>query len=167
MSEYYLGIVGLGVMGANLARNFVSHGFSVAGYDLDPAKRLAFERHAGEGDLASFEDVHSFLDALEKPRRIILLVPSSVVDEAIDSLRPYISQGDLLIDLGNSFFVDTERRAVELDEAGYLFIGSGVSGGEKGALRGPAIMPGGQPEAYALVQPAFEAIAAKSTATRA
>ncbi|NLF79382.1 MAG: NADP-dependent phosphogluconate dehydrogenase [Chloroflexi bacterium] len=161
MSEYYLGIVGLGVMGANLARNFVSHGFSVAGYDLDPAKRLAFERHAGEGDLASFEDVHSFLDALEKPRRIILLVPSSVVDEAIDSLRPYISQGDLLIDLGNSFFVDTERRAVELDEAGYLFIGSGVSGGEKGALRGPAIMPGGQPEAYALVQPAFEAIAAK------
>lgn len=161
MTDYHIGMVGLGVMGGNLARNFVSHGFSVAGYDLDEAKRLAFDRHADEGTLASFAGVESFLAALEKPRRIILLVPDKVVDNAIESLLPYLDKGDLLIDLGNSFFVETERRSVDLEKAGFLFIGSGVSGGEKGALRGPAIMPGGQREAYKLVAPAFEAIAAK------
>ncbi|HML21079.1 MAG TPA: NADP-dependent phosphogluconate dehydrogenase [Aggregatilinea sp.] len=161
MGEYAIGMVGLGVMGANLARNFVSKGFSVAGYDLAAEKREAFDRYASEGDLKSFADVQDFLGALEQPRRIILLVPSSVVDEAIGSLKPMLNEGDLLIDLGNSFFGDTERRAVALEDAGYYFIGSGVSGGEKGALRGPSIMPGGHREAYALIAPAFEAIAAK------
>ncbi len=161
MAGYQFGMVGLGVMGANLARNLASHGFSVAGYDLAPEKRAAFEAAHSAGALAAFGDVPTFVGALERPRRIILLVPAGVVDEAIGSLKPYLDAGDLLIDLGNSFFGDTERRAVELEREGFLFIGSGVSGGEKGALRGPAIMPGGQPEAYRLIEPAFQAIAAK------
>ena len=162
MTDYFIGMVGLGVMGSNLARNLASHGFSVAGYDLDADKRRAFDDHAAEGlPLKSFPDITGFLSALERPRRIILLVPSSVVDNAIASLQPHLNEGDLLIDLGNSFFVDTERRSNELEQAGLLFVGSGVSGGEKGALRGPSIMPGGQPEAYRLIQSAFEAIAAK------
>lgn len=161
MSTYSIGIVGLGVMGANLARNFVSHGFSVAGYDLEAAKRTAFDQHASEGPLASFSDINSFLEALDKPRRIILLVPDKAVDSAIASIKPYLSAGDLLLDLGNSFFLETERRSIALEKEGLLFIGSGISGGEKGALRGPAIMPGGQRDAYALVEPAFRAVAAK------
>ncbi len=160
MAKYYMGMVGLGVMGGNLARNFASNRFTVAGYDLDADKRAAFDQHTGEG-VKSFPDIESFIGALEKPRRIVLLVPSSVVDEAIEPLKPHLDQGDLLIDLGNSFFGETERRSVELEQEGFLFIGSGVSGGEKGALRGPSIMPGGQPEAYALIEDAFEAVAAK------
>jgi 6-phosphogluconate dehydrogenase len=161
MPEYSVGMIGLGVMGGNLARNLASKGFSVAGYDLDESKRQEFTSHADEGTLASFPDTASFLNSLEKPRRIILLVPSSVVESAIDSLKPHLDRGDLLIDLGNSFFSDTERINAELEQDGLLFIGSGVSGGEKGALRGPSIMPGGQPEAYELIRPAFEAIAAR------
>lgn len=160
-TRYYIGMVGLGVMGGSLARNLARHGYSVAGYDLDEAKRQAFAAHASEGPIASFADVTSFLDALQTPRRVILLVPANAVDSAIDSLKPHLSQGDLLIDLGNSFFMDTERRSKSLEEAGLLFIGSGVSGGEKGALRGPSIMPGGQKDAYELVRPALEAIAAR------
>jgi 6-phosphogluconate dehydrogenase len=160
MSTYHMGMVGLGVMGGNLARNLASHGFTVAGYDLDADKRAAFDTHAGEG-VKSFPDVESFLAALDVPRRIILLVPSNVVDRAIEPLKPHMDQGDLLIDLGNSFFGDTEARSERLAKEGFLFIGSGVSGGEKGALRGPSIMPGGQPEAYALIKEAFEAISAK------
>jgi len=161
VTTYHIGMVGLGVMGANLARNFVSHGFSVAGYDLDAAKRAAFDQHASEGPLASFADVNHFLDALDKPRRIILLVPDKAVDSAIASLKPALAAGDLLLDLGNSFFLETERRSIALEKEGLLFIGSGISGGEEGALRGPAIMPGGQRDAYTLVEPAFRAVAAK------
>jgi 6-phosphogluconate dehydrogenase len=161
MSGYFIGMIGLGVMGASLARNLARNGYSVAGYDLDADKREAFGRYSAEGDIATFDSAQALLDALEKPRRVILLVPSNAVDAAIDSLKPYLDSGDLLIDLGNSFFGDTERRAIELEREGFLFIGSGVSGGEKGALRGPSIMPGGQRSAYELVAPALEAIAAK------
>ncbi|NPV66882.1 MAG: NADP-dependent phosphogluconate dehydrogenase [Anaerolineae bacterium] len=161
MTEYAIGMIGLGVMGANLARNLARHGFSVAGYDLDPARREAFDMHRSEGQIASFADTSGLLNALARPRRIILLVPSSAVDSAIASLRPGLDRGDLLIDLGNSFFGDTERRSAELAAQGLLFMGSGISGGEKGALHGPSIMPGGTPEAYALIAPAFEAIAAR------
>ncbi len=161
MTEYAIGMIGLGVMGANLARNLARHGFSVAGYDLDPARREAFDAHRSEGQIASFTDTETLLKALARPRRIILLVPSGAVDSAIASLRPGLDRGDLLIDLGNSFFGDTERRSAELAAQGLLFMGSGISGGEKGALHGPSIMPGGTPEAYALIAPAFEAIAAR------
>ncbi len=161
MDEYFVGMIGLGVMGGSLARNLARNGYSVAGYDLDAEKRAAFAAHASEGPIASFDSVSALLDALERPRRVIMLVPSSAVDSAIAELKPYLDRGDLLIDLGNSFFADTERRAVALEAEGLLFIGSGVSGGEKGALRGPSIMPGGQRSAYELVAPALEAIAAK------
>ncbi len=161
MTTYHIGMVGLGVMGGNLARNLASHGFSVAGYDLAEDKRRAFEQHAGEGQIVAFADVPGFAAALEKPRRVILLVPSGAVDNAINSLKPHLDKGDLLIDLGNSFFGDTERRSAELEKEGFLLVGSGVSGGEKGALRGPSIMPGGQREAYELIRPSFEAIAAR------
>ncbi len=161
MAAYHLGMVGLGVMGANLARNLAGHGFSVAGYARSADTRAAFDRLAAPELLHSFADIPSFVAALEKPRRILLLVPASAVDSVITSLRPHLQQGDLLVDLGNSFFRDTERRSADLEQEGILFIGSGVSGGEKGALRGPSIMPGGQREAYQLVAPMFEAIAAR------
>ncbi len=161
MTHYFVGMVGLGVMGGSLARNLARNGYSVAGYDLDATKRQAFAAHASEGPIAAFDAIPAFLAALEKPRRVILLVPANAVDKAIADLKPLLDPGDLLIDLGNSFFMDTERRAVALEKDGLLFIGSGVSGGEKGALRGPAIMPGGQRSAYELVAPALEAIAAK------
>jgi 6-phosphogluconate dehydrogenase len=161
MAAYHLGMVGLGVMGANLARNLAGHGFSVAGYARSAATRAAFDELAPPELLRSFADIPSFVGALEKPRRILLLVPASAVDDVIASLRPYLERGDLLVDLGNSFFRDTERRATALEQEGILFIGSGVSGGEKGALRGPSIMPGGQREAYQLIAPMFEAVAAR------
>lgn len=161
MTEYAIGMIGLGVMGGNLARNLARHGFSVAGYDLDPARRKAFDAYRSEGQIASFADTATLLNVLARPRRIILLVPSGAVDSAIASLRPGLDRGDLLIDLGNSFFGDTERRSEELAAQGLLFMGSGISGGEKGALHGPSIMPGGTLEAYTLIAPAFEAIAAR------
>ena len=162
MAGFQIGMMGLGVMGANLARNLASHGFTVAGYDLAPEKRSAFAAADAAGALVAMDDIPTFLAALEQPRKIILLVPSGVVDTAIESLKPHLSKGDLLIDLGNSFFLDTERRARLMEEEGlYYFFGAGVSGGEKGALRGPAIMPGGDIEAYKLIAPAFQAIAAK------
>ncbi|MCZ7540866.1 MAG: NADP-dependent phosphogluconate dehydrogenase [Anaerolineae bacterium] len=161
MSGYQFGIVGLGVMGANLARNLAAHGYRVAGYDLDAGQRAAFDSQASDGTLKSFAGVADFLAALEAPRRVILLVPSGAVEGAIAALTPHLARGDLLSDLGNSFFLDTERRSAELERAGFLFLGSGVSGGAQGALHGPSLMPGGQPEAYALVREAFESIAAQ------
>lgn len=161
MGDFQFGMVGLGVMGANLARNLAAHGYRVAGYDLDAGQRAAFGRGAADDALQSFAEVASFLAALEAPRRVILLVPSSAVDSAVAALTPHLARGDLLLDLGNSFFLDTERRSAGLERAGFLFLGSGVSGGEQGALHGPSLMPGGQREAYALVQEAFEAIAAQ------
>ncbi len=161
MGGYQFGMVGLGVMGANLAHNLAAHGYHVAGYDLDAQQRAAFDRGVPGGALKSFAEVANFLAALDVPRRVILLVPSRAVDSAIAALTPHLARGDLLIDLGNSFFADTERRSADLERAGFLFLGSGVSGGAKGALRGPSLMPGGQPEAYALVREAFESIAAQ------
>ncbi|MBN1967016.1 MAG: NADP-dependent phosphogluconate dehydrogenase [Anaerolineae bacterium] len=161
MSTYAFGMVGLGVMGISLARNLARNGFRVAGYDPSDAAREHYDSHATTDELKSFADINALVDALEKPRRVILLVPANVVDSAIASLKPVLEPGDLLVDLGNSFFKDTERRSVDLEEAGLLFVGSGVSGGEKGALLGPSIMPGGQREAYALIEPAFAAVAAK------
>ncbi len=161
MAAYHLGMVGLGVMGANLARNLAEHGFSVAGYARSADTRAAFDRLAAPELLRSFADIPSFVGALDRPRRILLLVPANAVDAVIASLRPHLQPGDLLVDLGNSFFRDTERRSADLEQDGLLFIGSGVSGGEKGALRGPSIMPGGQREAYQLIAPVFEAIAAR------
>jgi 6-phosphogluconate dehydrogenase len=134
----------------------------VAGYDLDPAKVGAFRANHPGKNLVACDTLQAFVDALEKPRRIMMMVPAGKpVDAVIAALKPALERGDLLIDGGNTHFTDTERRAADLEAAGIVYIGTGVSGGEYGALWGPSIMPGGQPEAWALVKPIFEAIAAR------
>jgi 6-phosphogluconate dehydrogenase len=151
-----MGVVGLGVMGANLARNIESKGFPVAGFDLDVSKRKAFP-------LASAETPEQLMKMLDRPRRVLVMVPAGApVDSVIDHLRPHLERGDMLMDGGNSFFRDTDRRADELAKAGIHFLGVGVSGGEEGALLGPAIMPGGSRDAWEAVAPILRAIAAKA-----
>jgi 6-phosphogluconate dehydrogenase len=162
MNKANFGIMGLGVMGRMLALNMERNGFHVAGYDLDVEKVRAFGADSAGKNLVPCETLDRFLSTLELPRRILMMVPAGKpVDAAIASLKPVLAKGDLLIDGGNTHFLDTERRSQELEAAGIIYIGTGVSGGEQGALLGPAIMPGGQPEAWDLVRPIFEAISAK------
>jgi 6-phosphogluconate dehydrogenase len=162
--KYAMGVVGLGVMGANLARNAESKGFPVAGYDLDPKKAAAFVAAAGEGaKVTTVDSPQALMAALEKPRRILTMVPAGKpVDSVIAMLKPHLEAGDILIDGGNSHFSDTDRRSDELASAGFHFVGAGVSGGEEGALRGPAIMPGGSDEAWQALAPILTAMAAKA-----
>ena len=160
------GFVGLGVMGSMLALNLQRNGYRVAGYDLDPEKVQSFGNNPNQPPslppLIPCSTVEEFLAVLERPRRIMLMVPAGKpVDSAINSLKSGLEAGDLLIDGGNTYFMDTERRSTELEASGIIYIGTGVSGGEQGALWGPAIMPGGQPQAWELVKPIFESIAAK------
>jgi 6-phosphogluconate dehydrogenase len=163
MKSANLGVMGLGVMGRMLALNMERNGFRVAGIDVDPAKSRAFADDAQGRNLLACETMEAFIAALDRPRRILMMVPAGqAVDAAIASLTPVLAPGDLLIDGGNTFFLDTERRSRELENVGIIYIGTGVSGGEQGALWGPAMMPGGQPEAWDLVKPLFEAIAAKA-----
>jgi len=161
---YKIGIVGLGVMGHNLALNMERNGFPVAGYDLDAIKTKAFLDGPGAGkQIVGVDSPAALMAALEKPRRILLMVPAGApVDSAIAHLKPHMEPGDILMDGGNSFFLDTERRNTALGAEGFNFMGTGVSGGEEGALWGPAIMPGGQREAWDATAPIFRAIAAKA-----
>jgi 6-phosphogluconate dehydrogenase len=161
---YSMGVVGLGVMGANLALNIERNGFSVAGYDLDAEKTQAFLRGpARQKNIVGVDSPDALMRALEKPRRILIMVPAGApVDSAIAHLKPHLEAGDILMDGGNSFFLDTERRNQELETLGFRFIGTGVSGGEEGALWGPSIMPGGQREAWEAVAPILRAMAAKA-----
>ncbi|HEX9596764.1 MAG TPA: NAD(P)-binding domain-containing protein, partial [Anaerolineales bacterium] len=162
--KYKIGVVGLGVMGHNLALNMERNGFPVAGYDLDLAKTKAFlEGDAAGKSIIGVDSPAALMDALEKPRRVLMMVPAGgAVDSAIAHLKPHMEAGDILIDGGNSFFMDTERRNKELEAEGYYFIGLGVSGGEEGALWGPSMMPGGQREAWEALEPIFNAMAAKA-----
>jgi 6-phosphogluconate dehydrogenase len=162
--KYKIGIVGLGVMGHNLALNVERNGFPVAGYDLDAAKTKSFLEGPGAGkQIIGVDSPAALMEVLEKPRRILMMVPAGApVDSAISHLKPHLEAGDILMDGGNSFFQDTERRNKELEAEGFNYIGTGVSGGEEGALWGPAIMPGGQKEAWEATAPIFRAIAAKA-----
>jgi len=162
--KYKIGVVGLGVMGHNLALNMERNGFPVAGYDLDAAKTKAFlEGPAAGKNIIGVASPSALMQVLEKPRRILLMVPAgAAVDSAITHLKPYLEPGDILMDGGNSFFLDTERRNKALEAEAFNYIGTGVSGGEEGALWGPAIMPGGQKEAWEATAPIFRAIAAKA-----
>jgi len=162
--KYKIGIVGLGVMGHNLALNMERNGFPVAGYDLDAAKTKSFlEGPAAGKNITGVDSPAALMEVLEKPRRILLMVPAGApVDSAIAQLKTHLEAGDILMDGGNSFFQDTERRNKALEAEGFNFIGTGVSGGEEGALWGPAIMPGGQKEAWEATAPIFRAIAAKA-----
>ena len=159
-----IGVVGLGVMGANLALNMERNGFAIAGYDLSPAKTKAFIEGPAAGKRAvGVDSPEALMAALERPRRVLMMVPAGKpVDDAIAHLKPALQPGDILIDGGNSWFLDTERRSRALEAEGFNYIGTGVSGGEEGALWGPAIMPGGQREAYDAVAPIFKAISAKA-----
>jgi 6-phosphogluconate dehydrogenase len=161
---YKIGVVGLGVMGANLARNIASKGFPVAGYDLDAAKTKAFTAGQSSGSgIGSADAPDRLMAVLERPRRVLMMVPAGApVDSVIAHLRPHLEREDILIDGGNSFFRDTDRRADDLASAGFRFVGMGVSGGEEGALRGPSMMPGGPREAWDALAPILRAMAAKA-----
>ena len=162
--KYAMGVVGLGVMGSNLARNIESRGFPVVGYDLDAAKAQAFVNGPAKGKaVAAADSPVNLMVMLERPRRILVMVPAGKpVDSVIAHLKPHLEAGDILIDGGNSLFVDTDRRSDELASGGFHFVGAGVSGGEEGALHGPAIMPGGPRAAWDALSPVLRAIAAKA-----
>jgi 6-phosphogluconate dehydrogenase len=161
---YKMGVVGLGVMGASLARNIESKGFPVAGYDLDSKKTTAFIEGPAKGKvIVGVDRPERLMEALERPRRVLMMVPAGApVDSVIAHLKPHLEEGDILIDGGNSHFHDTDRRSDELAAGGFRFVGAGVSGGEEGALLGPAIMPGGPKEAWEALAPILRAIAAKA-----
>jgi 6-phosphogluconate dehydrogenase len=157
-----IGMVGLGVMGQNLALNIERNGYAVAIWDRDPAVRERFVANTKGKRIIDANSPEELVRALEKPRKIILLVKAGdPVDWTINLLKPFLDKGDIIIDGGNSHFKDTERRELQLRTEGYFMIGSGTSGGEKGALLGPSLMPGGDRGAYEKIQPIWEAIAAK------
>jgi 6-phosphogluconate dehydrogenase len=157
------GMIGLGVMGRNLLLNMADHGFSVIGFDKDETKNSALESSATPGTtVKGVSELAQMIQLLQRPRKVMMLVPAGQpVDDVIASLLPLLEKGDVIIDGGNSHYTDTLRRVKYLREKDIHFMGIGVSGGEKGARTGPSIMPGGDKEAYAHVQPMLEAIAAK------
>lgn len=162
MSKQQIGVVGLAVMGKNLALNIESRGFSVAVYNRSPGKTKEILEENPEKKLKGAYTIEEFVQSLETPRRILIMVKAGKpTDDTINQLVPFLDPGDILIDGGNAFFPDTQRRNKELEAKGLRFIGTGVSGGEEGALKGPAIMPGGQRDAYELVEPILTAISAK------
>ena len=159
---YDFGMIGLGVMGRNFLLNVADHGFSALGLDKDDEKAKLLEQEGEGRTIKGATETHEFVALLKTPRVIMLLVPAGkVVDIVIEDLLPHLEEGDLIIDGGNSFFEDTNRREKYLNEKGPRFLGVGVSGGSKGARFGPSIMPGGDATAYELVRPMFEAVAAK------
>ena len=162
-NAYDFGLVGLGVMGRNFILNVADNNYKAFGYDLDPEKVSALIDEGGDvGRVNASGDISTFVNALSLPRKIMLLVPAGkIVDNVIESLLPYLSANDIIIDGGNSFFTDTDRREAYLKSKGINFFGAGVSGGAEGARNGPSIMPGGSRKAYKEVQPIFEAVAAK------
>jgi 6-phosphogluconate dehydrogenase len=162
MAGARFGVMGLAVMGANLARNIASRGVPVAVYNRTAARTDAFmAEHAGEGSFTPAHSVREFVAAIDRPRAILVMVKAgSPVDEAIAEISPHLEEGDILIDGGNSFFEDTRRRCKELEDRGFRYLGTGVSGGEEGALKGPSIMPGGTAEAYHQVEQVLTSIAA-------
>ncbi len=162
-NTYDFGLVGLGVMGRNFILNVADNGFTAYGNDLDEEKVNALIEEGGDTNkVNATTDAKAFVNGLSAPRKIMLLVPAGkIVDAVIDNLLPLLDEGDIIIDGGNSFYTDTDRREAKLKEKGINFFGAGVSGGAKGARLGPSIMPGGSREAYQHVKPIFEAVAAK------
>ncbi|WP_262152444.1 NADP-dependent phosphogluconate dehydrogenase [Chryseobacterium foetidum] len=163
MEKYNYGVIGLGVMGRNLLYNIADHGFSVAGFDLDEEKVIELRNGVAEGTkVIGSVSLEEFVIGLDIPRKIILMVPAGKpVDAVLESITPFLSPKDVVIDAGNSYFKDTERRIDDLASKNLHFMGMGVSGGEQGARRGPSIMPGGDLEAFNLVKPMLEKISAK------
>jgi 6-phosphogluconate dehydrogenase len=164
MQQADIGLIGLAVMGENLVLNMESHGFTVAVYNRTTSKVEDFINGSGAGkSIVGTHSVEELCGSLKRPRRVMIMVKAgAAVDLVIESLLPFLEPGDIVIDGGNSQFQDSIRRTRELEEKGLLFIGTGVSGGEEGALKGPSIMPGGNPDAWPHVKPIFQAIAAKT-----
>ncbi len=159
--DYEIGIVGLGVMGRNLALNIADKGYPVAGYDKDRAMITALGQEGKGRPVVGAVDLGKMTALLRPPRAVMVLVPSGVVDAVLEELMPHLRPGDVVMDGGNSHFRDTDRRGKSLAGAGILFMGVGISGGEKGARTGPSIMPGGPKEGYDRVSRLLEAIAAR------
>ncbi len=158
-------VIGLGVMGSSLARNFASRGLSVGGFDLDVEGARAMAAKHPEAKLDIAASAEELVARLERPRRIVLLVNAGrAVDAVLDSLDPLLEEDDIVVDGGNSLFRDTDRRDARAQERPWRFVGMGVSGGAEGALLGPAMMPGGDAEAWARLKPVLESIAARSHA---
>ncbi|MEO0448590.1 MAG: NAD(P)-binding domain-containing protein, partial [Verrucomicrobiota bacterium] len=164
------GLIGLAVMGQNLVLNVESRGFQVSVYNRTTSVTEEFIAQNPDKKLIGSSSLEEFVQSIERPRKVMMLVKSKAgldindrdaVDAVIESLIPLLEEGDLIIDGGNTYFIHTERRSKMLAEKGLLYIGTGVSGGEEGARKGPSIMPGGPMESWALVQPIFEAITAK------
>jgi 6-phosphogluconate dehydrogenase len=163
MEKADIGLVGLAVMGQNLVLNMERNGYCVAVYNRTTETMQKFIDAHPRRDLIGCKTLEELVNALEPPRKIMLMVKAgSPVDAVIEQIKPLLEPGDLLIDGGNSYFKDTERRSSDLEADGFRYIGTGVSGGEEGALWGPSIMPGGQRAAWEMVQPVLEAIAAKA-----
>ncbi|MFJ6755991.1 MULTISPECIES: NADP-dependent phosphogluconate dehydrogenase [unclassified Streptomyces] len=163
-STAQIGVTGLAVMGSNLARNFARNGFTVAVHNRTAAKTTALVEEFGhEGSFVAAESAKEFVDALERPRRIVIMVKAGdPTDAVIREFAPLLEEGDVIIDGGNAHFEDTRRRERELREQGIHFVGVGISGGEEGALLGPSIMPGGSEESWASLGPLLEKISAKA-----
>ena len=162
MAEYAMGMVGLGVMGKNLSWNMEEKGFSVAAHDAWPEPVDKFVAESAGKNVAGFKDIGEFVRSLRRPRRIILLIKAgAVTDKGIAGLLPHLEPGDIVVDAGNEYFRETERRDKELAAKHLKFFGMGVSGGEEGARHGPSMMPGGDKAAYEELAPVFTKIAAQ------
>lgn len=162
MSKQQIGVIGLAVMGKNLALNIESRGFTVSVFNRSPEKTEALLEEAKGKNLTGTFSMEEFVESLEKPRKILIMVQAGkATDATIEQLIPLLDEGDIIIDGGNAYFPDTQRRSKMLEEKGFRFIGAGVSGGEEGALKGPSIMPGGPRSAYELVEPILTSISAK------
>ena len=163
MKSTHIGLIGLGVMGENLALNLERNGFSVTGFDLDANKCNSFAKRTEGLKACAANSLAELVANLQFPRRVWLMVPAGApVDAVLNELRTLISAGDVVIDGGNTLYRDTQRRIDSLEGTGILYVGAGVSGGEEGALHGPSLMPGGSPQAWPLVRPFLQAIAAKA-----
>ena len=161
-AKFDFGLIGLGVMGKNFILNVADNGFSAIGYDLDQEKVDALKRESQNGMASATTDKLQFIRSLKTPRKVMFLVPSGApVDSVIDDLMPFLDKGDLLIDGGNSYFLDTERRVTKLKNSEINFLGLGISGGAKGARKGPSMMAGGDNDVYELISPILESVSAK------
>lgn len=163
----HIGVVGLAVMGSNLARNFAHNGNTVAVYNRSPEKtHKLIEEHGSEGSFIPSETVEDFVASLARPRKAIIMVQAGkATDAVIDQLAAAMDEGDIIIDGGNALYTDTIRREKEVAAKGKHFVGAGISGGEEGALNGPSIMPGGPAESWKTLGPILESIAAKVDGT--
>ena len=163
MKKADIGLIGLAVMGENLVMNMESKGFTVAVYNRTAEKVTRFVEGRARGkNIIGTYSIEELAASLEKPRKVMLMVKAGQpVDDFIEKVIPHLEKGDIIIDGGNSHFPDTIRRTAYVESKGLYYIGTGVSGGEEGALKGPSMMPGGSPEAWPYVKPIFQAICAK------